>query len=139
MADRSITGPGKDIPGGFVLANLALRFVLELCALAGLGYAGAVLGDSLLVSVVLGVGLPLVAGVLWGLFVAPKATLQAPVPVRLLVEAAVFVAAGVCLIVAGSVAFGVVLLVAWLLNTVVLLATRRHTVYGREVSLGGSP
>ena len=110
---------------GFVVANLGLRFVLELGALAGLAYAGARLADGTVAAVVLGVGLPLMAGVVWGLFVAPKATFDAPLAVRLLAEALVMVSAGVLLIVAGSVALGVVLLVLWVLNKIALAATGR--------------
>ena len=108
-----------------MVANLGLRFVLELGALAGLAYAGARLADGTVVAVVLGVGLPLLAGVVWGLFVAPKATFDAPLVVRLLAEALVMVSAGVLLIVAGSVALGVVLLVLWVLNRLALTRAPR--------------
>ena len=47
--------------------NLGVRFLLELCLLAALAYAG------LQVSVVLAVAAPLAAAVVWGLFVSPKA------------------------------------------------------------------
>jgi Protein of unknown function (DUF2568) len=112
-------------PSGFVAANLVLRFVLEVGALAGLAYAGVRLADGTVAAVVLGVGLPLLAGVVWGLFVAPKATFDAPLLVRLLAEALVMVSAGVLLLVAGSIALGVVLLVLWLLNRIALAATGR--------------
>jgi hypothetical protein len=42
--------------------NLALRFLLEVAALAALGYAGWVLGPSTAVSVVLVVVLPALTG-----------------------------------------------------------------------------
>ena len=48
-------------------ANLAARFVLELCLLAALAY------DGLQVNVVLAVAAPAVAAIVWGLFVSPKA------------------------------------------------------------------
>ena len=112
-------------PSGFVAANLVLRFVLEVGALAGLAYAGVRLADGTVAAAVLGVGLPLLAGVVWGLFVAPKATFDAPLVVRLLAEAVVMVSAGVLLIVAGSVALGVVLLVVWVLNRLALARAPR--------------
>jgi hypothetical protein len=112
-------------PSGFVAANLVLRFVLELGALAALAYATVRLADGTLAELVLGVGTPLLAGVVWGLFVAPKATFDAPLLVRLLAEALVMVSAGVLLIVAGSVALGVVLLVLWVLNKIALASTGR--------------
>jgi hypothetical protein len=108
-----------------VAANLVLRFVLELAALAGLSYAGVRLADGTFAEVLLGVGTPLLAGVVWGLFVAPRSTFDAPLVVRLLAEALVMVSAGVLLIVAGNVALGVVLLVLWVLNKIALAATGR--------------
>jgi len=112
------------------MANLALRFVLELAALAGLAYASVVLADGTVAELVLGVGTPLLAGVVWGLFVAPRSTFDAPLVVRLLAEAAVMVSAGVLLIVAGSVALGVLLLVLWVVNKVSLAATGRPGAAG---------
>jgi hypothetical protein len=112
------------------MANLALRFVLELAALAGLAYGSVKLAEGTVAELVLGVGAPLLAGVVWGLFVAPRSTFDAPLVVRLLAEAAVMVSAGVLLIVAGSVALGVVLLVLWALNKVALAVTGRPGAAG---------
>ena len=44
-------------------ANLALRFLLELCALGALGYWGFKTGAATITKIVLGVGAPLVAAV----------------------------------------------------------------------------
>jgi hypothetical protein len=52
-------------------ANLALAFLLELCALAALGYWGFVTGGGLPAKIGLGVGVPLLAAVLWGVFESP--------------------------------------------------------------------
>jgi hypothetical protein len=71
-------------------ANLALRFVLELCALAGLGVWGFWAGNGMLAKLALGLGAPLLAAVVWGLFVAPKATVPVPVPVHLLLQVVIF-------------------------------------------------
>lgn len=58
--------------------NLALAFLLELCALAALGYWGFGAGGGTAARVGLGVGAPLLAPVLWGLFAAPRAPVSAP-------------------------------------------------------------
>jgi hypothetical protein len=52
--------------------NLAVAFLLELCMLAALGYWGftAVQGWP---RIVLGLAAPLLAAVVWGIFLAPKA------------------------------------------------------------------
>ena len=131
MAEQAVPDdPARNAPSGFVVSNLVLRFVLEIAALAGLAYASVKLADGTVAEVLLGVGTPLVAGVVWGLFVAPRSTFDAPLVGRLLAEAAVMVSAGVLLIVAGSIALGVVLLVLWLLNKVALAATGRPGAAG---------
>jgi hypothetical protein len=67
-------------------ANLALRFlVLELGALAIAGYWGYTTGDGV-VRWVLAIGAPLLVAVAWGLFVSPKAKVDAPRPVRFAIE-----------------------------------------------------
>jgi len=53
--------------------NLLLRFLLELCMLAAAGYWGFKTGSGWAMKVVLGIGLPVLLAVIWGLFVAPKA------------------------------------------------------------------
>ena len=52
---------------------LAIRFLLELAGLAALGVIGASTPGGTLPRVVLGLGLPLALGIVWGLVVAPKA------------------------------------------------------------------
>jgi hypothetical protein len=53
--------------------NLAVRFLLELCMLAAVGYWGFKTGSGWPLKLLLGIGLPLLIAVVWGLFVAPKA------------------------------------------------------------------
>jgi Protein of unknown function (DUF2568) len=78
-------------------ANLTLRFLLELAAIGALGYWGFRTGSGPLTAVILGLGAPTVAMVVWGTFVAPKATVAVADPVRLLISLAVFGAAGLAL------------------------------------------
>ena len=59
-------------------ANLALRFLLELCALGPLGYWGFKTGDGLFAKIGLGVVAPLAAAVVWGAFASPQAPVQLP-------------------------------------------------------------
>jgi uncharacterized protein (DUF983 family) len=79
--------------------NLAVRFLLELCALAGLGYWGYHQGDGVFVKIILGIGAPLLAAVIWGAFVAPKAAVHVPGWLHFLLE----------LIVIGTAAFALYL------------------------------
>jgi hypothetical protein len=93
-------------------ANLALRFVLELCALGALGYWGFKTGGGLMMKIGLGIGAPLVAAVVWGTFVSPRATVQLPGLVVLLLQVLVFGLAAAGLVVTGhrtlALVFGVI-------------------------------
>ena len=53
--------------------NLGVRFLLELCMLAAVGYWGFKTGSGWLLKITLGIGAPLLIAVIWGTFVAPKA------------------------------------------------------------------
>jgi hypothetical protein len=53
--------------------NLALAFLLELAVLAALGYWGFSTGEGTLARIGLGIGIPLVAVIMWALFGAPRA------------------------------------------------------------------
>jgi len=83
-------------------ANLTLRFLLELAAIGALGLWGFRTGSGPLVKAALGLGAPALAMVVWGLFVAPKASVAVADPVRLLVSLAVFGAAAAALHATGA-------------------------------------
>lgn len=57
--------------GVVTAVNAAVRFVLELCALAALGYWGFRTGSGPVVRIILAAGAPLLAGAAWALFGAP--------------------------------------------------------------------
>ena len=77
--------------------NLALAFLLELAALAALAYWGYCTGNSTFTSLLLGIGIPLIAAILWGLFAAPRARFPNPF-LKIGVKALVFGAAFFALI-----------------------------------------
>ena len=68
---------------------LAVRFALELGALAALGYWGFKAGGTTAARIVLGVGAPIAAIVLWWTFVSPNAPVENGV-LKAGVEAMVF-------------------------------------------------
>lgn len=70
--------------------NVLVRFLLELCALGAVGYWGFKTGGGLAAKVGLGIGAPLVVAVTWAVFVSPRAPVQLPLPVSLLLQVAVF-------------------------------------------------
>jgi hypothetical protein len=107
-------------------ANLALAFLLELGALVALSYWGFRTGDTALTKWLFGIGAPLLAAVVWGLFVAPKAARRAALPVRLALKALVFGAAALALAAVGRPALGLVLFGAGAVNQALLLRWRQQ-------------
>lgn len=71
-------------------ANLALRFLLELCLLAALGLWGFHVGGETFAKVVLAIGLPVVMAVVWSVFMSPKARVRLPRWPHLGAEIAIF-------------------------------------------------
>jgi hypothetical protein len=85
--------------------NLALKFLLELVALAAFGIWGASIASGF-AAVVLAIGLPVVVAVLWGAFAAPKARRRLPLRLRAPFELGVFALAALALWQAESLAWG---------------------------------
>jgi hypothetical protein len=101
VVERAQEGCGGTAIGqAFHWVNLALAFLLELCALAALGYWGVWVGGGLVTKVALGIGAPLFAAILWGLFAAPRAPVSVPL-VGLGVKVIVFGSAAVALYATG--------------------------------------
>ena len=95
--------------------NLAASFLLELCALAALGYWGFHAGRGL-AAIALGLGAPLLMAVAWGLFVAPRATVTLPAPVAFVLGLTILVLAAVSLAGAGRPLLAGIMAAAVLLN-----------------------
>jgi hypothetical protein len=101
-------------------ANLGLRFLLELCTLAALAYAGFEL------FIPLAVVFPLAAALTWGQFVAPRAPRRLDDPVRLGVEVLYFGAGIVALALTGPVVLAGLLLIAVLVHFALMLALKQR-------------
>lgn len=106
--------------------NLAVRFALEILALAALAYWGWTQHTGIL-RYLLTIGLPLLGAVLWGVFAVPGDRSRsgiAPVPVpgivRLLLELLLFASAAWCMYDAGLVLlaniFGLIVLIHYLIS-----------------------
>jgi hypothetical protein len=98
-------------------ANLALAFLLELGVLAALGFWGFSTGPGVLTKILLGIGAPVVAIVVWGLFGSPKAPWHLDGLWRLLLQVIFFGSAAVALFAAGQRVLGVVFALLFVLNT----------------------
>jgi len=106
--------------------QLAIRFLLELAALVAAGIAGASVGSPSL-GLVGGIAAAVAFGVLWGLFLAPRARYPQTATFRLVVGTLVMEAAALGLVAAGSVTAGGILAAAILANAVALAAAGAAT------------
>ncbi len=77
--------------------NLILRFLLELCVLASLGFWGFHTGKGMPIKIGLGIGSPLLVAVIWGIFGSPGAPIKASGFLHVMLETAVFGAAAIAL------------------------------------------
>jgi hypothetical protein len=105
-------------------ANLALKFFLELAAVAAFAYLGASVASGAL-AVVLAIALPGLMIVLWGRFAAPRAARRLPPRQRIPFELTVFGLAVTALAVAGQPAAAIVLAAVMAANAVLLTAWRQ--------------
>lgn len=100
-------------------ANGAVRFFLELFAIFSLGFWGFVTWP-LPLNFVFGIGTPLVAAILWGLFRSPKARFALPPVGRVIVEVLVMGGAALAWVAIGrgwvGIVFGVLALASGALN-----------------------
>ena len=107
-------------------ANLALRFILEVAALVALGYWGFHAGDGDTTHWILGIGAPVVAAVVWGLFVAPRRRFDVPKVVWILLQVLFFGAAIVGLMVTDQVWVAVVFVVLLVVNVSLMIAWQQR-------------
>jgi hypothetical protein len=103
----------------FYWANLTLAFALELCALAALCYGGFSVGGGPVAKAALGIGAPVCAAVLWGLFAAPRAPVSVPL-LALGTKLLVFGSAALALFATGHRTLSVVFAIVVLANAVLV-------------------
>jgi len=101
--------------------NLAIRFLLELCALISLGYWGFHVGSSVYTKFLFGIGSPLLLAILWGTFIAPKASLKLPEPYRFILELIIFAVASFALYVADKTILAIILGIVFVINRILLI------------------
>jgi uncharacterized protein DUF2568 len=106
--------------------TLTVRFLCELAMLAALAYWGFTVGAGI-GAWLLGVGAPLVAAVVWGAWVAPKAGWPVPIPARVVIELVLVGAAAGALAVAGQPLLALVLGVAALATSLLNASQERQT------------
>jgi hypothetical protein len=99
MAPHRAGSAGLAVAAG---ANLGLRFLVELGAYASLGYGGASVPGPTAVRVLSAAVAPLIAVIVWSLFLAPKAPRPLGEPAAIALELVIFGAAAIALARSGS-------------------------------------
>lgn len=100
--------------------NVTVTFLLELGVLIALGYYGFVVGPSPAIKFLLGLGLPLLAVVVWWLFGAPGAIWHLKGVWRLLLLVIFFGAGALALFVSGQRAAGIIFALIFVINTALI-------------------
>jgi hypothetical protein len=119
-----LSGGELTIPGPMHAVNEPLAFLLELLALAALAWWGAEVGSGLVLHLLLGIGAPLAAAVVWGTFASPKPQIALPLAGVVAVKAVVFGAAAVALAGIGHPALGLTFGIVAAANTIIALLDR---------------
>lgn len=102
------------------MSNLAIRFLLELCMLGAVAYWGFATQSNWLWKVLLGLGLPLLIAVLWGTFLAPKATRPLRGFAFYALELTLFALGALALFAAGQPTLGWIYGMVLVINTILL-------------------
>ena len=106
---------------GLKAANLGLKFLLELVAIAAFANWGASRSPVVL-AVILAIATPAVFVAAWGIWAAPRSPRRLPRQTRVPFELGCFALAAVALIAAGATVAGIAFAVAAAVNAVLLAA-----------------
>lgn len=107
------------------MLNLALRFGMELAMLFALGYWGFKTGSSAGMRWLLGIGAPLLAAVVWGMLMAPRASRRLQGGWFLLVELILFGLAGWALYSTGAKDWTLWLGLVYVINRVLMVVWKQ--------------
>lgn len=107
--------------------NLGVAFLLELCMLGALAYWGFRASDNGLVKIVLGLGTPLLAIVIWARFMAPQSKTRLTGWSYLLLKFVLFGAAALGLVAAGQLTLAIIFAVVAVINQILLVVWKQET------------
>ena len=106
---------------GLKAANLGLKFLLELAAIAAFAYWGAS-HSPVVLALILAIALPALFIAAWGIWAAPRSRRRLPRETRVPFELGCFALAAVALIGAGATVAGVAFAVVAAVNAALLAA-----------------
>ena len=98
--------------------NLALSFLLELIMLFAYGYWGFSTGSSNLVQWVLGLGVPVIAIIIWSIYNAPQSKRRLPRTPRTILEVVMFGLGALAFAAAGQPTWAIVFVVLIIVNQI---------------------
>ena len=107
--------------------NLGITFLLELGMLAAFAYWGFTTGSTLPVQLLLGIGVPLLAILIWGRFMAPKSSTRLTGMAYLVLKSILFGAAALGLVAVGQTTLAVIFVVVSVINQILLLVWKQET------------
>lgn len=108
------------------VANLVLRFIVELLGFTAVAYAAAQIFDSGLASLLAAVGTTAALITIWAVVVAPKAANRLSQPQKEVIGTVILLLTGVALGFAGQVELAVIYGAAVLVNAVLLFVFRKE-------------
>ena len=106
---------------GLKAANLGVKFLLELAAIAAFAYWGASRSPAIL-AVILAIAIPALFVAAWGVWAAPRSPRRLPRQTRVPFELGCFTLAAVAVIAAGATLPGIAFAVVAGVNAVLLAA-----------------
>jgi len=109
--------------------NLVVTFLLELCLVVAFGYWGFTTGDALWLKILLGIGTPALAAVLWGLFMAPRAARRLPSPWHEIGQVVFFGLGTLALYAAGQPTLAILFAVVFAVNLVLRLVWKQSAAH----------
>lgn len=107
------------------MLNLAVRFLLELCMYAAVGYWGFKTHSTWVLKILFGIGLPVLMALLWGTFLAPKATRPLSGAPFLTLELLLFSSGAFALFASGKSTLGWIYTIVLVINKILLTVWRQ--------------
>jgi hypothetical protein len=97
-------------------ANLLIAFLLEQCMVAAFAYWGFFTGQILLAQLALGIGVPLIAIIIWGYWMAPNSQRRLRGKAYLALKIVLFGTAAAALIITGQLLPALIFMVFFIVN-----------------------
>lgn len=103
-----------------MVINIAIRFILEVCALVCLAYWGFQNNQGILMKLGLGIGSPLLIAIIWGVFGSPAAPISVKGFHRILLELLIFGLATLALYSSGKPTLAIIYAIIVVLNRILI-------------------